>query len=252
MKDPVRLLEAGATDKERALLRAAAADQPSAQAQMNLIVVLGLSTQTPPAVTDATPAASSRADASPSAKLVTKLASKWWVIGAGTLAVVAGIWMQHGNEHVPTRSEPATKPTNLLPAAAERPHSASAPTPEVRTTALPSARVPLPEPAEPGIVAAQPAGPRSIAHEIALLDEARARLAKQQARAALATLDSYRNQYPTGALRQEAMLLRIDALLGMHAQPAARRLAHRFLAENPTSPHGPRVRSLLSEKHDAR
>jgi hypothetical protein len=240
MNDPRRLLEAGATDTELALLRAGTADQPSEHAQANLILTLGLSSAV--AAAEVAPKAVSGV----SARMSTKLSAKWLVITAGTLALGTSIWLQSAHRPAPTPIKPSM---TVPPIAAPRASLKSKPS---DSTARPDADGPeLATESEPAAAATKPAAPKSIAHEIALLDEARVGLAKQRPREALARLDIYHNQYPSGVLRQEATLLRIDALVGTHALPAARKLAQRYLAENPASPHRNRIQTLLSEKRDA-
>jgi hypothetical protein len=48
-------------------------------------------------------------------------------------------------------------------------------------------------------------------------------------------------------LRQEATLLRIEALARAGNGPAAKRLADRFLRAHPNSPHERRIRTLVGE-----
>jgi hypothetical protein len=48
-------------------------------------------------------------------------------------------------------------------------------------------------------------------------------------------------------LRQEATLLRIEALARAGNGPAAKRLADRFLRAQPNSPHERRIRALVGE-----
>jgi outer membrane protein assembly factor BamD (BamD/ComL family) len=77
-------------------------------------------------------------------------------------------------------------------------------------------------------------------------------LATNRAKPALAALRSYAREHPHGALRQEATLLRIEALHRAGDRARARALAERFLADNPNSPHAPRVRALGLDAADAR
>jgi hypothetical protein len=91
---------------------------------------------------------------------------------------------------------------------------------------------------------------RALADEIARLDRARSLLAGNRAKPALAALSDYDRAHPRGALRQEAAVLRIDALRRAGDRTRARELAQRFLADNPDSPHAPRVRALAFD--DAR
>lgn len=64
----------------------------------------------------------------------------------------------------------------------------------------------------------------ALARELALLDEARLQVAKEP-RAALTTLDRHRAQFPRGALKLEADLLRVEAQLNLGRRAEATRLA---------------------------
>jgi outer membrane protein assembly factor BamD (BamD/ComL family) len=88
----------------------------------------------------------------------------------------------------------------------------------------------------------------SLAQEIASLDAVRAQLAAADARAALGTVERYMREHPKGALRQEAAVLRIEALLAAGEPVRVRAAAARFLKENPDSPHAPRVRALADAR----
>jgi hypothetical protein len=85
----------------------------------------------------------------------------------------------------------------------------------------------------------------SIGSEILELDRARASLAAGQARAAVSALDRYQQAFPKGALQQEALRLRIEALVALGDRPAARTLTARFESLYPNSPHAKRLHSLV-------
>jgi hypothetical protein len=177
---------------------------------------------------------------------------KWWAITGGTLVVGAALWM-HADRGMPA-AVPAARHT--VPTSSQQLPAASLP-----AALAPSEAAPLAPDlaATPPVVVspvhptagAKPTSPQSIADEIALLDSARNLLAQRQPRAALSVLDRYRKQHANGTLRQEANLLRIEALVGVNDLPTARRLAGRFLAENPASPHGNRIRSLVRDEPHA-
>ncbi|RYE87001.1 MAG: outer membrane protein assembly factor BamD [Myxococcales bacterium] len=100
----------------------------------------------------------------------------------------------------------------------------------------------------PGVASGAPAvegSPASLQEELALLDAARARLARGDAAGTLAALDAYQQRFPRGSLGLEAHVLRINALWSRGDQATARQLGERFIAAHPTSPHSPRLRGLL-------
>jgi hypothetical protein len=180
--------------------------------------------------------------------------TKWFAVAGGAIAVGAALWM-----HV-DGGAPAAVPVvrHALPAGSQQPLAASRPAAVDPAAAAPSEPVLALSAASPAVVSrvepiagVRSASPQSIAHEIALLDSARNLLAQREPRAALTILEQYREQHASGTLRQEANLLRIEALVGVNDLPAARRLAKRFLAENPASPHGNRIRSLVRVEPDA-
>jgi len=86
----------------------------------------------------------------------------------------------------------------------------------------------------------------SLEGEVTTLDRARAALAASDATRALELLTQYEQAFPKGALRPEAMYLRIQALSKSGQRDAARELAARFLAKHPSSPHAAQLQALLS------
>jgi hypothetical protein len=85
----------------------------------------------------------------------------------------------------------------------------------------------------------------SIGSEIQELDRARAALAAGQARAAVGALDHYQQAFPKGTLQQEALRLRIEALVALGDRPTARAWTARFETLYPNSPHAKRLHSLV-------
>ncbi|MFO0737447.1 MAG: hypothetical protein U0270_16265 [Labilithrix sp.] len=83
--------------------------------------------------------------------------------------------------------------------------------------------------------------------EIKALDAVRASMSAGDASGALAALDAYDRSFPRGTLQQEAVLLRIDALMRAGRTDEARKLGHAFLAEHPSTPHRKRILTLLRE-----
>jgi len=87
--------------------------------------------------------------------------------------------------------------------------------------------------------------PSGLASEIFLLDRARSALDGGDTNAALAALDEHGAKYDTGALAEEAELLRLEALVQRGQTAAAMSQAKAFLAAHPRSPHVGRVRRLM-------
>jgi len=58
-------------------------------------------------------------------------------------------------------------------------------------------------------------------------------------------LDQYVGRFPSGELRPEALVLRIDALVRSERRQAAEALANDYLSRYPRSPHAKRIRTLM-------
>jgi hypothetical protein len=151
-------------------------------------------------------------------------------------------------------------------------HAHRWPVPSVDATAIPTERTPGerdPGPAPPSAVArpvavpasrASPASAVSSARHVAAaesvdtlreeartLDGARNRLANGDPAASLQRLADYDRRFPNGSLHEEALLLRIEALVRLDNRTDARALAARFLKAYPASVHAERVKSLSRE-----
>ncbi len=124
----------------------------------------------------------------------------------------------------------ATQPTPAALGARDPPAATAAP--------------PATAPRAPVARASRPAS-ESISEQIAELDRARAALDAGSTERALHLVDAYEASYPSGALVQEAELLRVEALVRAGNRPDAERAGKRFLAAYPKSPHAARVRALL-------
>lgn len=84
--------------------------------------------------------------------------------------------------------------------------------------------------------------------ESALLDRARADLARGDYDAVLEAVRQARAEFSEGALAQEREVLAITALARSGKREAAARLGRRFLDAHPGSPHAARVEQLIHEK----
>jgi hypothetical protein len=85
-----------------------------------------------------------------------------------------------------------------------------------------------------------------LAEQVALVDRARQALAAGDPQAAARRVDEYHARFPSGALAEEADVVRIDALT-RYDRAAANRAGALFLAARPDSPHAARVRALTSQ-----
>jgi hypothetical protein len=111
--------------------------------------------------------------------------------------------------------------------------AASAPGTVPPLAATPASSLPAPPAAE-------------LAGELRLLDAANRALRGQAPARALAALDEYRRSFPAGALADEALVLRVTALLKMGARDQGRALAAPFLGQHPNSMLTDRLKAALS------
>jgi hypothetical protein len=87
--------------------------------------------------------------------------------------------------------------------------------------------------------------PSTLAEELALVRQAKAEIARGDARAALATTDRYDRAFPKGALAEEAEVVRVDALVTAREYGRAAERGWFFLERHPGSPYAERVRALV-------
>jgi TolA-binding protein len=216
---PARLAIVGATDLERRLLAAAAAERPSPELQRRMRGALGLAA----AGTTLATAAVVKAGASASAG-----ASSWLAAGAFAAVVAGGVVASLLTTRAPEVTAVAGNKTPSAVAGAVAP-APSEPEPIV----APPARSVAP--------ARHRGGAGDLRGEIALVDAARSAIRAGTPDRALSLLDHYRHSYPRGEFAPEAAVLRIEAAAAAGRGPEARRLARAFLAQHPDSPLADRV-----------
>jgi TolA-binding protein len=244
VKDPQRLLDAGATELELALLQAGDADQPSAHARQAALAALGLG-----AAVLSAPAPAAAATGSAAALSGTRLlVAKWWLMaalvtasGAAGLgyATLAKAPVPPPSVHAPARRlQPVATPLSVVLSAPEEPSAAP---PPVLAPSTPERQLPTPARVPKGA-----SGP-GIEAQIALIDRARAAVAAHEPAQAMSALSEYQRRFPGGVLTQEATLLRIEALVAQGDQASAARLGRQFLARYPRSQLAARVKTLIGE-----
>jgi hypothetical protein len=241
MKDPTRFLELRELEPDAAteLLRAGALEEPPAGAVERLLGVLSAPAAGSGAVAPVQAHLSGMRPALRAAQSVggvsAKLGVRWLVLTAGGASLIAAAWLASQSRAPGARSLQA--PVALQPMAA--------PVPSVRPAPPPPSDAPVSAQAEGS--AHKERRPRSLAQEIASLDQVRQLLVKGEPSQALAALRRHARTYADGALQQEASLLRIEALLRAGEPAQARALAARFLKEHADSPHQERVRALMTQ-----
>ncbi|MFT3926108.1 MAG: hypothetical protein QM778_26425 [Myxococcales bacterium] len=241
MNSEPRLLQDGATETERELLRAGWLEEPPPEGRARLNLALGLASTAFVSGVEAggasgVPALGGAPSASPSAAgaaaggvgtaslapvVGTKVSSILLAVVAAGLGLAGAIYGQRAIS-VPSAVQPSA-PQGVLPSSVAAPSSSP-----VQGEYAP---VSSPLPAS------------GLTREIALLDRARTHLAQGNAGAALAALTEHARSFPRGTLREEAMVLEIEALSSIEPE-AARVAARRFLQLYPGSAHSARVRSL--------
>lgn len=254
MRDPDRLLRSGGTAAELELLRAADAEEPPADGPERLRVALGLS-----AVAAASIASASTVSGVAQAATASSVASTHSVgttvaaaaASKGTAAKLALTWLliAGGGASLATTAIMTKRAEVAASVAAPREPRTRSPEAEGLAPAPPALVEPrAPAPSAPARRAVPPV--RSIARETEQLEAARAELHAGASQRALSTLDRYEREHPRGVLREEAELLRIEALWRAGQRRRARQHAARFLQHNPRSAHAARIRSLIgSDDH---
>lgn len=244
MTAPRTRIAEGATEFERELLRSWPREQPSSAARQATLALMGGVAPTGVAVGLK---AATGSMAPKAATLGAALLGKWAIVGASVVALATAATAVYSFR--PSSTNTPVTVTAAPSVAAPLPVATSLPQlPPSATAEVPSAPPLLPAAAK-APAAAPPAlePPRTLGlgQEVAALDRARDALAAGNVAGALRQVDEYESQFPRGALAQEATALRIEALLQQGNRDAAARLADRFLASNPKSPHAARIRLLV-------
>jgi hypothetical protein len=233
---PERLCDAGATDLERRLLRAASREEPSRALSERMAGAIGI---TMPVAGSALGEAAKPGTLAASKTAAASGSLGPWVSGALVAAVVAGAFVVTGPAKTPSTPARTAAAPSFIPGAPPLPTPVSAPL----------AADPLREVAPSVAVSSETqrgtGSPSSdIAEQIALIDAARVALAGGSAQRALTGVRQYQTRYPQGTFRPEAAAIKIEALLKLGHADEARALAERFLVAHGPSPLADRVARL--------
>lgn len=285
MTAPQRLIEAD-DEFERDLIRSAHGDRPGDHALERMLLGLGVP-KLPAAMSSSAPAAatSGKLAGTVLAKwLVTGFAIGLAAMG-GAEAVQRALQQQRAHAAEAPKSGdsaallrtaassyrvsssapregtlPTTQisPPTALPGA--RPRVASSPVPEASGVPAPRAASAITSEASPSVpspelpalgsfeLEAAQAPPTRLAAEMRLLDSARRVLASGDPRSALSTLAEYERAFPNGALRPEASVLEVRALLAAGDRAGAEALGQRVIERAPHSEHADAVRAALGRR----
>ena len=258
--DPRPLLEADATEIEKALLRAGRVDGPRKEAAARVLAVMQAFPPAPGQPVVPRPAESGLGDARSAASVKpaglvrrVKMASVALVIG-GAAALSTYLARPH-------RIGPSAMPAipETVPGEARTPGAVPV-SPEIREDRV-IAREEEPRPvvgdSNPRRRKASWSGraheasdtppDRSLGNETRALDRAREALDAHRSSEVLRLLDEYHRRFPQGRLRPEAMVLRLAALVQAGRHGAADSLARALLADEAYQTYAPRIRSLLGE-----
>ncbi|MET0795174.1 MAG: hypothetical protein ABW061_26885 [Polyangiaceae bacterium] len=226
--------------------------------------------------------ASSASSPSSAAKVVTWLATKWFLVGLGsgliTLTAVQAVSDRNTPSALGTERAPRVGATSALApraraaalietdplplAPSSTPPSLGAASALAMTGApiaadrlsgsdgrvLAESTVPAALPSAPSIPRGSVAAPvvtdgSPLAREVSALESARAALTHQAAAHALRLLNDYAREFPNGALCVEASELRLETIAELGDIVGALQLAETFLKRNPDSPLAGRVRA---------
>jgi hypothetical protein len=236
-----RILDAGATEAEAELLRAARSYRVSEKARQRTLAAIAATALVP---------SSARATSSAwSAK--TKL-----VAGLLSCGIVAGLlaWTTSRNEvsgssNAPSMQSIAAIESLSLPTKTETPPEARAERkpevdlPSTPVNELPSAAIAKSSAAPSARVVADDT--EELAAELAGLDRVKRATERGDGVGAIALLDAHDARFRNGRLVPEATVLRIEALLSAGDRASAKKLAATFLERHPKSPLTGRVHTLV-------
>jgi hypothetical protein len=255
MNDPKRLLDEAPGTFARDLMASSSEDVPPLQAKERARSVLfagavGISAAAVAAQSSASAAAGPAATApaaAASAGIGTYALAKWTGIAAVALAGTGGAAY--------LVSDPAaTPPSAVRPAVSQgkpavglietTPSSLPAETSDIAPAPAPAvSNLPKSEAAPAKRNVAPPSNSGALSEEIAAMDAARHGLARGDRMA----LDRYLATYPRGVFREQALAMRIRALLRSGQGEQARAEARAFLRAYPKSAEVPALRRLLEQ-----
>jgi hypothetical protein len=169
-------------------------------------------------------------------------AAKVWS-GLAALAVASGVLVSLRSWTGDARRDVARPSTSSSPAVPSEPASSIAPS----SPASPSEDLAVHEPARAGRPSSAPrssvrpatsrATSDSLKEEVRLLSRAERQLGDGLGEDALATLDEHEQRFPRGALTEERMVARVEALCMLARMPEAKAEMGRLVRAYPTSLH---------------
>jgi hypothetical protein len=198
------LLESDASEFERGLLDAMKFERPSPELEQRMRAAIGLGAVPAPAPA---PTAAPAAPAAPAAKTF----GAWSAIAAGSVvaALVVGGTAMLGSSDAPVEA-PVETPAVVAPSEPEGPAptplSELAPEAPAAAVERPNTTSRAPQKAPTSTTSA------SLREEIRLIDSARVAVKQNDGARAIGILDQYSRRFPAGTFREEARVLRAEAL----------------------------------------
>lgn len=288
MTDIVPMLLGEPTELEALLLQSANDDEPGAEALEKVSASLGVGAAALAAASAGSALAGQAAAAGNAVALAKPLTvislAKWLAVGIGAGIATGGVAQMASRAveptppaiitaapiaappstavaHAPARrvevADPAERAPEPAPEIAAAPPSGTATFAPLPAAPIAATATPTAAPVHTGSAAFEApaantvdAAASTLSDETRALDGARAALTRGRAAEALAGLDAYRAKWPAGALRAEAALLRVEALLRLGNRPAAEREANALISAAPSSRYATRARTLLGAKHE--
>jgi cell division septation protein DedD len=201
-----RLLEGDGSEVERGLLDALRVERPSPELEQRMRAAIGLAPISTIGTVAPEPSAPTAA-AVPATKTV-----GWGAIAAGSAAVAALVGGVLFLSDAGSPSDAPAPQAHPVPVTAARPVDPEpSPTPAVPAESLAAEPVLEPAPAKPRPQHVAPTS-ASLREEIRLIDSARVAVKKNEGTRALGILDQYARRFPSGTFREEARVLRAEAL----------------------------------------
>jgi hypothetical protein len=235
-----RPLAQSGNEIERLLLAAGAGERPADESVRRAAAILGVA---PRAAILASVLGATRA-------------TRWTSLATWASAGILGI-AGAGALVVAMRATPPSPPPSARPHGVEVSGPSQAPPPAalvpstglVPVAATAPAAIPVAEPlvAAPARRAASEPAPHGLREQAEALDAARALLAAGDSRGTLVRLGDFDRRFAGGPLREEASLLRIEALARTGDRAAASAAARRFLRAYPGSVQADRVADIARQ-----
>ena len=248
MTDPVRLLQSDADPLRQALLRSAGRDGLSSSAKARVATALGVGAAAAllPVAATVPPvaAATSKAVTVKLAAILVKWVSVVTLASVAAGGVVAATVAVRAARHEAATAKEHARAARPWAAVASPPKEDDLEVTEVDTDP-PSIEFPSNDPVRSSTRSHVPGTDTALVAEITALDAARTALRAGNAAEALRDLDDYRRDFRHGRLVQEALVLRVEALVASGDKQSAEAIARRFLAKWPASPYAARVASLV-------